>query len=278
MIMKYISLILTGLMMPLFADYVELRDGRRLEGRILLESPEEIHIQVAANESGTIRQVFMIHAREVRTWSSSGGTGPDDDPDEPAERLSGTEYVERLLRDAESFVSRKEYDSAIETFQAAADAAGQEMPGSTELQRVEALELRAHSLRLLGAALDAKITHLNSLARGGEDEIRTERQRLEREWSRLQEDKRRAASERAERGRRIEIGSRHQPNDHEERERNLRTQISRLNEREAHTVEFTRALNEEIVKTEAMIRINRERVSQATTVAREARRQLNRRR
>lgn len=276
--MKTLYLILIGLMMPLFAaDYVELRDGRRLEGRIVLESPEEIHIQVAANEAGTIRQVFIIHAREVRTWSSSG-VSPGEDPETPEERLSGIEYVERLLRDAESFVARKEYDSAIETYQAAEEAAGQEIPGHTEEQRVASLEMRAHALRLLGAALDAKINHLNSLARGGDAEIRAERQRLEREWSRLQEDKRQAASDRAERGRRIEIGSRHQPNDHEERERNLRTQIQRLNEREAHTVEFSRALNEEIVKTDAMIRINRERISQATSVAREARRQLSRRR
>ncbi|MCC5849487.1 MAG: hypothetical protein JJU29_15500 [Verrucomicrobia bacterium] len=263
------------------ADYVELRDGRRLEGTILQETPEEIHIQVASNPDGTIRQIFVVHAREIRTWNVERDPDADADGDGPrgaeaSERLSGTDYVQRILREAERHVADKQYDLAIEGFQDAVDTAGQEMPGQTPEQRVESLELRAHALRLLSAALEGKLNHLNTLARGTEDELRTERRRLEREWTELQENLRREEQARQRTGR-IEIGQRHRPSEYEDVEKDLRQQIARLNQREANSAEFYRSLEEERVKTEALNRITRERITQATAEAREARRQLRRR-
>ncbi len=261
------------------ADYIELRDGRRLEGTILQETPEEIHIEVARNPEGTIRQIFVVHAREIRTWNVERSADADTDGPrgaEESERLSGTEYVQRILRAAERHVSDKQYDLAIEGFQEAAEVAGQEMPGQTPEQRVESLELSAHALRLLSAALEGKLNHLNTLARGTEDELRSERRRLEREWAELQENLRREEEARQRTGR-IEIGQRHRPSEYEEVEKDLRQQIVRLNQREANSVEFYRNIEEERVKTEALNRITRERITRATAEAREARRMLRRR-
>lgn len=273
-------LILMGCGFLRAADFVELRDGRRLEGRILHESPEEIHIQVAANPEGTIRQVFMIHAREIRTWNAERPVPSGDEEGEtPADgsRLTGAARAERLIREAESMVAAKRYDASIALFQEAADVAGSEFPGQTPQQRVEGLETRVHAFRLLAAALDGKLNHLRTLERGSEADLRAERLRLEREWNMLQDDIRRDRDRRRA-DRRTELGARHLPSELEKRENELREEISLLNQREAQSSEFQQRLQEERVKTEAMIRLTREQVTQATAVAREARRELSRRR
>lgn len=278
--MKKLCLFLIGCGVLHAADYVELRDGRRLEGRILRESPEEIHIQVAANPEGTIRQVFMISAREIRTWNAERPVGSGDESQEEPEggaSLTGLVRAERLIREAESMISAKRYDAGIDLFQEAADVAAEPFTGQTPVQRVEGLESRAHALRLLAAALDGKLNHLRTLERGSESDIRAERQRLEREWSMLQDDIRRDRDRRRT-DRRTELGSRHLPSELEDREKELREEITLLNQREVQSGEFQRNLQEERVKTEAMIRLTREQVTQATAVAREARRELSRRR
>lgn len=259
-------------------DFIELRDGRRLEGVILEEKPDALTIEVGRNPEGTIRQLLIIHASEIRSWAADparraaleeGGDAP------PPARLSGKEFVDQLLREGEDLVGRQEFDSAISRFQEAADLAVQESPDQTPVERVEALELRAHALKLLVAALDGKLRHLNMLARGGESDIRAERQRLEREWATLEADKRRE-QERRDANRRIELGQRATREDFSVRETELRRQIALLNERETHQTEFTRQLESERSRTESQRDIARERVRQAETQAREARRQLQR--
>jgi len=273
---KYTTLILCCLSFGK-ADYIELRDGRRLEGIILEEKPEALTIEVGRNPEGTIRQVLIVHASEIRSWAADEARRTLEEDGAPVERMNAKEYVERRLREAEQLVGRKEYDAAINRFQDAADLVVQEVPDQTPAQRVEALELRVHALRLLGAALDGKLRHLDLLARGGEQELRVERDRLEREWKELEADKRLDQQQR-EASRRIEIGHRATRESFAERETNLRSQIARLNQRETQSVEFYRQIESEKVRTESLRNLNRERISQADTQAREARRLLLRRR
>ncbi|MCC5845243.1 MAG: hypothetical protein JJU05_13420 [Verrucomicrobia bacterium] len=267
---------LIPLMLP-GADYVQLRDGRRIEGRIVEERPDAIHIETQRNESGTIRQVLIISASEISTWSSSTPRSRGEDSageEETAETFtaqSGTAYVERLLREAETMVLQKDFDMALDRFQRAADSAGEGLEHLSLDQRADSLELRAHALRLLGAALDGKMDHLDMLAGGREELLRAEQRRLRREWDELQTEIQR------ERQRR-ELGSRSSVAGLEEREKELRQQIDLLNARETQAADFQRSLEEERVKTEAHRRLNRERVQQATRAATEARRQAQRRR
>ncbi len=259
------------------SDYVQLRDGRRIEGNIVEERPDAIHIETQRNEAGTIRQVLMISATEISTWSSSGpraGADEDAGQDGPAETFtaqSGTAYVERLLREAEAMVLQKDFDMALDRFQRAADSAGEGLDLLSPEQRADSLELRAHALRLLGAALDGKMDHLDMLAGGREERLRAEQRRLRREWDQLQ------AEIQRERQRR-ELGSRAAVAGLEEREKELRQQIDLLNTRETQASDFQRRIEEERVKTEAHRRLNRERVQQATRAAADARRQAQRRR
>ncbi len=273
---KYLTLILAGLSL-LNADYIDLRDGRRLEGLILEEKPEALTIEVGRNPEGTIRQVLIVHASEIRSWAADEARRTLEEDGAPVERMDPKEYVERLLRDAEQLVGRKEYDVAVVRFQEAADLAVKEVPGQTPEQRVEALELRAHALRLLGAALDGKLRHLDTLARGGEEDLRAERRRLEREWQELEADKERAERERA--GTQVvELGRRFTRDNFKDRETDLRNQIARLNKTEGQSTEFRRQIEAEKVRAESQRNLNRERISQAETQAREARRLLLRRR
>jgi hypothetical protein len=267
------------------SDYVQLRDGRRIEGNIVEERPDAIHIETQRNEAGTIRQVLMISATEISTWSSSGpraGAGADEDAgqDGPAETFtaqSGTAYVERLLREAEAMVLQKDFDMALDRFQRAADSAGEGLDLLSPEQRADSLELRAHALRLLGAALDGKMDHLDMLAGGREERLRAEQRRLRREWDQLQAEIQRER-QRRDTERRVELGGRHTMAQLEEREKELREQIDLLNTRETQASDFQRRIEEERVKTEAHRRLNRERVQQATRAAADARRQAQRRR
>lgn len=260
------------------ADFVELRDGRRLEGRILEERPDAIHIEVGSNPEGTIRQVLFIHASEVRSWASSEPRSrPDSEDVEEGPRFNSREHVEQLLRDGERAVGGKAYDTAIALFQDAADLAVQERPEMTPESRVEGLDLRVHALRLMLAALDGKLSHLQMLSRGSSEDIQTERRRLQREWEELQgeiqQDRRRR-----EELRRVEIGHRASRVNFADRERELQEQIALLNQRESQYSDFQRRLEEETVRTQSQRRLVQERINQATVVAREARRELQRRR
>ena len=261
----------------LYADYVQLRDGRRIEGRIVEERPDAIHIETQRNESGTIRQILIISASEISTWSSDrpAVTMTDEGADEPAERFqaqSGTAYIERMLREAEAMVLQKEFDPALERFQRAADAAGEGLDALTPEQRADSLEMRANALRLLGAALDGKMDHLTMLASGRDELVRAEQRRLRRDWDQLQSELVQ------ERQRRDELGGRHRTAVLEEREKDLREQINLLNTRETQVADYQRQIEEERVRTETHRRLNRERIQQATRAAADARRQAQRRR
>ena len=260
------------------ADFVQLRDGRRIEGRIVEERPDAIHIETQRNEAGTIRQILIISATEISTWSASSPRERLADPsageEAPAtfQAQSGTAYVERLLREAESLVLQKDYDLALERFQSAADSAGEGLEALTPDQRADSLALRAHALRLLGAALDGKMDHLNMLAGGRDELLRAEQRRLRREWDQLQAERLRDGERRAD------LGQAQRRADQDAREKELRDQIELLSTRETQSAEFQRRIEEERVRTEAHRRLNQERIQQATRAATEARRQAQRRR
>lgn len=274
---KLIIFFLSVGVLSIYADYVQLRDGRRIEGRIVEERPDAIHIETQRNEAGTIRQIVIIAASEISTWSSDTPRAPlaGEEAAEPAERFqaqSGTAYIERMLREAELMVLQKEFDPALERFQGAANAAGEGLDALTPEQRADSLELRANALRLLGAALDGKLDHLAMLATGREEQVRAEQRRLRREWDQLQ------AEMLQETQRRVELGGRHRTNLLEDREKDLREQIDFLNTRETQVADFQRRVEEERVLTETHRRLNRERIQQATRAATDARRHAQRRR
>lgn len=260
-------------------DVVQLRDGRRIEGRILEERPDAIHIETQRNETGTIRQVLIISATEISTWSSTAPrtvAGEDTAGETPSTGESfrpraGTAHVEQLLRGAEAMVLQKEYNAAIQRFQQAADRAGEGLEHLDPHQRAEALELRANALRLLGAALDGKLDHLAMLASGRDELFLAEQRRLRREWDQLQADRQREGTER-----RSDLGQAQRRAEQEARERELRQQIDLLNSRESQRTEFLRHIEEERISTETHRRLNRERVQQATRAATEARRAAQR--
>lgn len=262
----------------LCADYVQLRDGRRIEGRIVEERADAIHIETQRNEAGTIRQILVIDATEISAWNSDAPVASGEEAGGAGfEVKAGGAYVERLLREAEAKVLAKEFDGAIGLFQQAADAAGEGVEAMNLPERAEALELRAHALRLLGAALEGKLDHLEMLGSGQEEQFRAEQRRLRREWDVLQgeilEERQRRDEER-----RVELGSRRVATELEEREVVLREQIERMNAREVRMAELLRELEAERVKTEAHVRLNAERTEQATRAAAEARREAGRRR
>jgi hypothetical protein len=256
------------------ADFVQLRDGRRIEGRIVEERPDAIHIETQRNEAGTIRQILIISATEISTWSSSAprndSAEAEDGGRETIRAQSGSAHVERMLREAETMVLQKDYDLAIQHFQRAADTAGEGLENLTPHQRADMLELRAHALRLLGAALDGKMDHLTMLGSGREELLRAEQRRLRREWDQLQADRQRDGE------RRVDIRQAHRRAEQESREKELREQIDLLNSRETRLSDFNRRIEEERVQTEAHRRLNRERIQQANRAATEARRQAQR--
>lgn len=260
-------------------DFVQLRDGRRIEGVILEERPDAILLQTQRNEAGTIRQVLIISASEISTWSGPSAAETAEENGSSAETFftaqSGTAYVEGVLREAEAFVLQKEFDAALERFQRAADSAGEGLEHLNPHQRAEALDLRAHALRLLGAALDGKMDHLDMLAGGREELLRAEQRRLRREWDQLQSEILRER-QRRDSERRVELGRRHTLAQLEARESDLRAQIDLLNIRETQSADFQQRIEEERVKTEAHRRLNRERIQQASRAAADARRQAQR--
>ncbi len=274
--MIILTILFSAIALHLSADIVELRDGSRLEGRILAEKEDGLELEIGRNEAGTIRRVLLIHRSEIRSYAADQQGRLSGQEGEPVTRLSGREYVQRLLREAESKVAAKDFEAAILQFQQAADIAGQTEPDATPEDRVEALEQRAHALRLLQAALEGRLKFLEGRAAGGQDSLDDQRKALERQWADLRDEKEELRREQPER--RTELG-RHNPkaSDLAEREQNLRLQIAALNQRQFEASELTRRVEEEKNRTEAQIQLVEERVKMAENEARNARRDLRHR-
>jgi predicted nucleic acid-binding Zn-ribbon protein len=258
------------------ADVVELRDGSRIEGRILNEKEDGLELEIGSNPAGTIRRVLIIHSSEIKSYSADaeGRISRPDGAD--VTRLSGKDYVERILREAEGKVAAKDFDGAIVQFQQAADIAGQEVTAATPEQNVEGFEQRAHSLRLLLAALEGKIEFLESRTEGVQESMDEQRKKVEGDWEKLQTEIA-AAKQENETQRRTELGQLRPKDNFAQREADLRIQIGLLQQRQLEVGEAMRRYEEERIKTEAQIKLVTERSKKAESDARTARTELRRR-
>lgn len=258
------------------ADYIQLKDGSRIEGRILAENEDGLEIQVGANEAGTIRRVLIIHSSEISTWASDAeGPVPREDG-KTVTRLAGSDYVKRLLDDAERKVNARNFDEGVAGFEEAAEIATRHLDDLESEEQVEALKLRAHALRLARASLEGKLETLESHAEGLEDTMEARRDKWEEDWNQFEADKKQA--EREDRHRKVELGSRRSGNEFEQREEALRRRKDRLDRQEESLADRLRELKVLYVQTEAKIELVDERIDRAEDEVKDVERAWRRRR
>jgi len=257
------------------ADYVELKNGTRIDGRILAENDDGLEIEVGANEAGTIRRVLIIHSSEIATWAADAEGRIARKEEATVTRLTGTDYVKRLLAEAEKKINDRKFDEGIGEFQAAAEIATRNLDDLEGGEKVEALKIRAHALRLAQAGLEGKLDLIESQTEGVEEDLKDRMDKWEDDWDQLRDEKRDA--ERDTRRRKVELGSRRETNDFVEREEELKIRKARL-DREIATL-GPRLQEYEVmrVQTEAQIEMVKERVDQAEEEAKDAERVYRRR-
>lgn len=264
-----------ALFFVLRADYVELKNGTRIEGRILAENEDSLEIEVGANEAGTIRRVLIIHSSEIGTWAADAEARVARNPEKSVTRLAGTDYVKRLLAEAERKINDRKFDEGIEEFQQAAEIATRNLDQLPSEEKVEALKIRAHALRLAQAALEGKLELIETQTEGVEEDLEDRMDKWKDDWDQLRDDKEDAQKD--DRRRRVELGSRRETNDFVEREEELTLRKARL-DREVATL-GPRLQEYEVmrVQTEAQIEMVKERVDQAEEEADDAEKAHSRR-
>jgi len=257
------------------ADYVQLKNGTRIEGRILAENADGLEIEVGANETGTIRRVLIIHSSEISTWAADEQKRVVESDRRTVNRLAGSDYVKRLLAEAEQKIDDRQYDRGIDEFQQAAEIATQNLDELEGEEKLEALNLRAHALRLALAALEGKVELIENETDGVQDELDERKDKWVEDWDQLQDDKR--DYERRGGTRRVELGSRRSTNDFVEREEALKIEKAKID----HAIRTVGVLVEELerrkVEAEAKIKLIEERVDQAEDEAKIAEREARRR-
>ena len=258
------------------ADYIQLKDGNRIEGRILAENEDGLEIQVGANEAGTIRRVLIIHSSEISTWAADAEGRVTRKEEKTVTRLAGSDYVKRLLDDAEALIDQRKFDEGVAGFEGAAEIATRHLDDLADEDKVEALKLRAHALRLALAALVGKLDTIKSHAEGLKETMEARKDQWEEARDALEDDKSRA--EREERRRRVELGSRRSIDEFEQREEELKIRKERLDRQEEELTGRLRALDELYVQTEAKIELVKERVDRAEDEVKDVERALRRRR
>ncbi len=258
------------------ADYVELKSGTRIEGRILAENADGLEIEVGANEAGTIRRVLIIHSSEISTWAADSRKRVPEKDRQTVNRLAGSDYVKRLLAEAERKVDDRKFDMGILEFQQAAEIATQNLDELQGEEKLAALNLRAHALRLAVAALEGKVELIENETDGVKEELEERKDKWERDWDQLQDE----IKEYQRRGgtKRVELGSRRSTNDFVQREEELRIEKGSID----HAIRTVGVRVEELermkVEAEAKIKLLEERVDQAEDEAKEAEREARRRR
>jgi hypothetical protein len=263
-----------GCLPPVMADIVELKNGTRIEGLILADNDESIEIQVGQNETGTIRRVLIIHSSEISTWAADKEGRVIGEKDRSVTRLSGTDYVRRLLAEAEDKINQSKFDEGIEEFQEAADVATANLDQLEGKEKVEALEIRAHALRLALAGLEGKVKMIDQRTEGVQDELDDWQDKWEKNWSQLQDEIR--DSKRDGGTRRVELGKAREQNDFVKREQDLRAEKANINKALRTMGPQLREFETLKVQTEAKIALVKERVDQAEDEAKNAEREYKR--
>lgn len=259
-----------------FADKVELRDGTVIEGLILAENPDSIDIEIGSNERGTIRRILRIHASEISSWSSDSPRTPGEDGVAGMTPSSGAEHVERMLREAEALMQAHRLDEGIAAFGQAADASVGNLEALAPAEKVQALKLRAHALRLQLAAMEGKVAILGSRTKSAQDDLNERRREFDQDVVQLDRDK--ADFNRNRPSGSVDIRTRQAHNELVSREEELKRRREMLTREQDSVGIRARELEAERVRTLTQMDLVKERVDRAEDEARSAERSLRRRR
>jgi hypothetical protein len=262
---------------PLFlsADVIALKNGTRIDGKILAENEDSLEIEIGKNETGTIRRVLIIHSSEIASWAADQEGRMLKESGGEVHRLGGTAYIERLLQEAEGEIGEGQYDRGIQQFGEAADLAVSQLDGLAPADKAEALKIRAHALRLQLAALEGKSEWIDKKNDGVVEEMDSARKKLEKEIEELKDAKADFQNEREKEN--IQLGQRHKQNDLVKREEELLQKQYLFKERQAAVEKGMAEFEKEQVKTKTQIKLVQERVDQAEDDAKAAERELRKR-
>ncbi len=259
----------------LLADKVELRDGTVIEGTILVENPESIDIEIGSNENKTIQRILRIHASEISSWSSNTPRTVGLEGDGGLTLVSGSEQVERMLREADAMVQDRRLDEGIAAFGQAADASIGNLDSLGPLEKSGALKVRAHALRLQLAAMEGKVAVLENQTKGVQKELDKRWEKLEREEAQLDRDKSDFNRERQSGG--VDLRTRQAQNELVSRQETLERQRLLLTREQDTVGSRVRELEGDRVRTLTQIELVKERVDRTEDDARAAERSLRRR-
>ncbi|MDF3127891.1 hypothetical protein P0Y35_01650 [Kiritimatiellaeota bacterium B1221] len=243
------------------ADFVELKNGERIEGVILSENDDSIEIEVGKNDNGTIRRVLIIHSSEISSWVADQDGRISREQGAEVNRLGGTEYIESLLQKAEAQIEKGNYNEGIRQFGDAADLAVQNLDGLADHDRTEALKVRAHALRLQLAALEGKAESIEKKSDGIEEEMEDWKEQLEDDIEKYEKDKEDYDDEKT--NRHVELGKRHQQSDLVMREEELVKRKMAYNEKRIQVDAYLERSEKDLIKTKTQIKLVEERVDQA---------------
>lgn len=262
---------------PMFlnADVIELKNGTRIDGLILAENEDSLEIEIGKNDTGTIRRVLIIHSSEIASWAADQEGRILKESGGEVHRLGGTAYIEKLLQEAEGQINAGNYDQGIQQFGEAADLSVRQLDGLEPVDKVEALKMRAHALRLQLAALEGKTEYIENRTDGVEEEMKIRKKQLEDDIADFKKDKEKKENETPKYS--VELGRRHTQTDLGKREEELLQRQIIMNTQIPKVEAMLANYQNELTKTATQIKLVEERVDQAEKAAKAAERELRKR-
>lgn len=259
----------------LFADVIDLKDGTRIEGRILSENEDSLEIEIGQNETGTIRRVLIIHSSEVSSWVADGEGRVLKQKNEDVDRLDGKKYIEKLIKDASEEIDQGNFEAGVNQFEKAADLAVVDLDKKELSQKVESLSMRELALRLQLSAMEGALDALVFRTDGLQEALEDKQKALEKDISEYRRDKRNQEREIEEES--AQLGSRFMKSDLQIRESRLLKRKAEL-DKEATSVESRLKQTEvEKMKIETKIKLAEHQLERTEDDLKAAERSLRRR-
>ena len=259
----------------LFADVIDLKDGTRIEGRILSENEDSLEIEIGQNETGTIRRVLIIHSSEVSSWVADGEGRVLKQKNEDVDRLDGKKYIEKLIKDASEEIDQGNFEAGVNQFEKAADLAVVDLDKKELSQKVESLSMRELALRLQLSAMEGAMDALVFRTDGLQEALEDKQKALEKDISEYRRDKRNQEREIEEES--AQLGSRFMKSDLQIRESRLLKRKAEL-DKEATSVESRLKQTEvEKMKIETKIKLAEHQLERTEDDLKAAERSLRRR-
>lgn len=259
----------------LFADVIDLKDGTRIEGRILSENEDSLEIEIGQNETGTIRRVLIIHSSEVSSWVADGEGRVLKQKNEDVDRLDGKKYIEKLIKDASEEIDQGNFEAGVNQFENAADLAVVDLDKKELSQKVESLSMRELALRLQLSAMEGALDALVFRTDGLQEALEDKQKALEKDISEYRRDKRNQEREIEEES--PQLGSRFMKSDLQIRESRLLKRKAEL-DKEATSVESRLKQTEvEKMKIETKIKLAEHQLERTEDDLKAAERSLRRR-